>query len=315
MLEGGKSRRSKVKEGMWRAMRIVGLFFCWMMLVGANAAIAADTRSKTRVGTPMKVLRYAQQLVQRYDDDGDGQLSEEEWSRMQGTPKLVDRNRDGAITVAEMGDHIARYGRRLRIRLMPAPEGDSSSFPSLLKPQEKPPRGKLSRLATQPDEDVPPGGPRGGTMSGSAAAKAKLPRRKFTVPASRLPKGLPSWFRVRDRDGDAQLTMAEFASDGEASAVKEFLRYDLNSDGMVTAQEALRASQMPVSRSRQRVEADAEESPDNLDEEADEAEPEDSVTPAATRVPSSIRDKLDLKKQQRAQRVRPDKPERREKPK
>jgi hypothetical protein len=50
---------------------------------------------------------------------------------------------------------------------------------------------------------------------------------------------LPDWFRKGDRDGDGQLTLAEYAGVGSASADKEFARYDRNRDGLITPRELL----------------------------------------------------------------------------
>jgi hypothetical protein len=52
-----------------------------------------------------------------------------------------------------------------------------------------------------------------------------------------LPRGLPSWFVLRNTDGDAQLTMAEYAPKPTQSQLDEFARYDRNGDGLLTAEE------------------------------------------------------------------------------
>ena len=65
---------------------------------------------------------------------------------------------------------------------------------------------------------------------------------EFFVPRDRLPKGLPSWFLIRDADGDGQVTLAEYAPDVSASSIREFARYDGNGDGVLTPQEYLRGT-------------------------------------------------------------------------
>ncbi|MEX1042845.1 MAG: hypothetical protein WDZ51_19585 [Pirellulaceae bacterium] len=65
---------------------------------------------------------------------------------------------------------------------------------------------------------------------------------RFLTPAERLPRGLPDWFKQNDADGDGQISMGEFTDSWTESKVKEFERYDLNGDGVITAQEALDAS-------------------------------------------------------------------------
>ncbi|MGO9798546.1 MAG: hypothetical protein ACLPQ0_03705 [Candidatus Binatus sp.] len=45
---------------------------------------------------------------------------------------------------------------------------------------------------------------------------------RFLTPAERLPKGLPQWFLDKDRNGNGQITMAEFATDWTPEAAAEF---------------------------------------------------------------------------------------------
>lgn len=65
---------------------------------------------------------------------------------------------------------------------------------------------------------------------------------RFLTALDRLPKGLPSWFLTKDRDGDGQVTMAEFSGEWDSSRLAEFERYDLNDDGIITPAECLKAS-------------------------------------------------------------------------
>jgi Ca2+-binding EF-hand superfamily protein len=54
-----------------------------------------------------------------------------------------------------------------------------------------------------------------------------------------LPKGLPDWF-MEKVDGDGQVTMAEFTTAWTPEKLAEFNRYDLNHDGIITAEECLK---------------------------------------------------------------------------
>ncbi len=58
-----------------------------------------------------------------------------------------------------------------------------------------------------------------------------------------LPPELPAWFFELDRDGDGQVSMAEFANDEEWTEEKlaEFMAYDTNNDGFIEPAEVLRA--------------------------------------------------------------------------
>jgi hypothetical protein len=54
----------------------------------------------------------------------------------------------------------------------------------------------------------------------------------------KLPKGLPDWFDSNDTDKDGQVSLYEWRKAGRE--MKDFLEMDLNSDGLVTADEYLR---------------------------------------------------------------------------
>ena len=57
-----------------------------------------------------------------------------------------------------------------------------------------------------------------------------------------LPPELPAWFFELDRDGDGQVSMAEFAKDEEWTdeRLSEFMAYDANNDGFIEPAEVLR---------------------------------------------------------------------------
>jgi Ca2+-binding EF-hand superfamily protein len=81
----------------------------------------------------------------------------------------------------------------------------------------------------------PPTGP--STTEAKPAAK-KLNR--FPTGRERLPKGLPDWFLEKDKNGDGQITMAQFTDEWTPEKLAEFARYDLNHDGIITAAECLK---------------------------------------------------------------------------
>jgi Ca2+-binding EF-hand superfamily protein len=65
---------------------------------------------------------------------------------------------------------------------------------------------------------------------------------RFLTAAERLPKGLPEWFTSNDANGDGQISMAEFTTNWNDAKVEEFMRYDLNGDGIITASECQAAA-------------------------------------------------------------------------
>ena len=101
------------------------------------------------------------------------------------------------------------------------------------------PAGPSEKKATSADQADGTG--QGDGAVDPAALDALERERKFNVPARRLPTGLPNWFTLRDEDGDGQLTLSEFAPKPKASDLEEFRRYDLNDDGVITAEECVRA--------------------------------------------------------------------------
>jgi Ca2+-binding EF-hand superfamily protein len=157
--------------------------------------------------------REANELLQRMDRNRDGVLSGSEISsRFSGNPLDFDRNRDGKLTARELA---VRYARRREGR-EEARRDDG--------------RRRDDRGRDEPVE-IPD------VFNG---------RKSYRVTTSRqLPEGLPGFFTDKDADGDGQVSMAEFAEEWSDEVLKEFFASDLNRDGVITADEALRAVEMP----------------------------------------------------------------------
>ncbi len=63
---------------------------------------------------------------------------------------------------------------------------------------------------------------------------------KFVTALERLRyMGVPDWF-LQKASVDGQVTMARYADSWTAEKVKEFEKYDLNHDGVITADEVLK---------------------------------------------------------------------------
>ncbi|MCL4195015.1 MAG: hypothetical protein KJZ87_24960 [Thermoguttaceae bacterium] len=186
--------------------------------------------------TPTKIIRYAKALLSKYDADADGRLNKDEWTKMRGDPQQIDRNGDAIIAMEELLQHVVQHGARRKIRLMTPLARSDEPLPPLLNPTTA---ARPADAATTADGQAKPEG----SPAAEVPASGSDPRRsmKFYMPAARLPQGLPPWFLDRDADGDGQLTMAEFAPQATASQIAEFARYDLDADGLLTAQEYLRA--------------------------------------------------------------------------
>jgi Ca2+-binding EF-hand superfamily protein len=61
--------------------------------------------------------------------------------------------------------------------------------------------------------------------------------------AGKFPKGLPEWFKTLDTDGDGQISLFEWRKGGKK--ISDFKTYDLNDDGLITAEEVLRFMKKP----------------------------------------------------------------------
>ena len=68
---------------------------------------------------------------------------------------------------------------------------------------------------------------------------------RFLSAAERLPEGLPDWFAERDGNADGQVTMAEYSSYWSDGKAREYLKFDLNDDGVITPRECLDAMSQP----------------------------------------------------------------------
>lgn len=156
--------------------------------------------------------REANDMIRRFDRNRDGVLSGDEISsRFSGNPLDFDRNKDGRLTASELA---VRYARRR--------EGREDS-------ERRDDRGR-DRGRTEQVE-IPD------VFNG---------RKSYRATAGRgVPEGLPGFFTDKDANGDGQVTMAEFSSDWSNEVVQQFFSSDLNRDGVITSEEALRAVENP----------------------------------------------------------------------
>ena len=196
--------------------------------------LAGDS-AEDRIVPAAKLLRHARRTIGRYDANRDGRLQQAEWAGMKGEPATVDRDADGSITVEELIERMADFGRRRSLHVSKRFTVGIDDVLPLLQPTTESAADALAaespRAAASPDED--PQVPR------SPLDFDPRRDRKF---AARLPKGIPDWFIDRDGDGDGQLTLAEFAPKPTAAERNRFVRFDRNNDGVVTAAEYLKAS-------------------------------------------------------------------------
>jgi Ca2+-binding EF-hand superfamily protein len=147
--------------------------------------------------------------MRRYDRNRDGFLSKDELARFSGNPMDFDRNRDGKLSSSELA---VRYARRR--------EGEEAAKQS----QTRDRRTDRRRESKAEIPDVYNG------------------RRSFRDSSGKaLPDGLPGFFADRDKNGDGQVSLAEYADEFNESVVAKFMESDLNNDGVIIPSEALRA--------------------------------------------------------------------------
>lgn len=140
--------------------------------------------------------------MRQYDKNKNGVLDKDEIAELRGGLRNADRNNDGTITLDELTLQVQDYGQRR----------SESSGPS----------GRSSSSTT---------------TSASGGSRKSY---RFLTATERLPSGLPDWFAQKDADGDGQVSMAEYTGSWNDSAVADFLKFDLNNDGIITPGECLR---------------------------------------------------------------------------
>jgi hypothetical protein len=205
---------------------------------------------------PAKIRRYAERVVKKVDSNRSGALEAGEWASLPGDPRKIDANHDGVITVDELSAYLAIYARSHPLheedtawRRLPQP-------PALIfqpvTPADGPPlNAGLDQAGTPAPSEGEPGATttvRNKSSEKEAAKEMSRRARKYYVPASTLPPGLPDWFIERDANGDGQLTLDEFAPDGSSAQRRLFAQYDQNGDGVITPEEVVNfAKKSPTS--------------------------------------------------------------------
>ncbi|MEX2286626.1 MAG: hypothetical protein WD648_06015 [Planctomycetaceae bacterium] len=201
--------------------------------------VAKSAEAGPVLDIPAKVARYLERRFRQLDKNQNGRLEREEWQTPQPSSNPADANGDGILTRDELKDRVLSYGRLRRVRVLSSTD-EGSGNPS------------TPAAADSADGDVRDPAPINGKGENSERPKesngadvSKTPPRRdtqFFVPAPRLPQGIPDWWRARDANGDGQLTLREFAPQASAADIAGFKKLDVNSDGLVTPSEYVRAT-------------------------------------------------------------------------
>jgi len=233
-------------------MRTTLFVFSFLLIGLVSAAFAQEIPP-----APAKVVRYAKTMILRCDTNGDGVLQQEEWQRMPGTPKAIDMNGNNEITREEIVWYLNRFGQdrtihRTIVRDTREPyrfHPDRMQFFSPVMPRAVTPPPVVEETTTsapQGDEGVAKiMATHDESMDEDVYEKLLLERqipsvRPFHVMPEFL-RGVPAWFVVMDKNGDGQVSLAEFAAPRYLPAtVVRFKAYDKNGDGLIEPDEVRR---------------------------------------------------------------------------
>jgi Ca2+-binding EF-hand superfamily protein len=177
----------------------------------SDASTASASSTAPAATLDERFRKYAKALLDENDTNKNGKLEKDEWTQMKRKYWAADKNHDDIITLDELTEFIA---------------ADSGSGPK---------QSSGGATAASPNAST-------GSNTVAMQTKSGKPNAyRLRTPAERLPEGLPDWFARKDADGDGQVSLFEYTN-GECTEAKvqEFMRYDLNGDGIITPQECLK---------------------------------------------------------------------------
>jgi len=73
----------------------------------ASPASSASSAPADTAGISPSYMKYAEGVIKKYDKDGNGTLTSNEWSEMSNSPEAADTDRNGQVTAAEYAAWIA----------------------------------------------------------------------------------------------------------------------------------------------------------------------------------------------------------------
>ncbi len=222
---------------------------------------------ETAATIPAKIRRYAERVVKKFDRNGSGALEANEWASLPADARPIDANHDGIITVDELAAYLAQYARSHPLHDEETAWQHLPQPPAMIFQPVTPADGPPAKPGVDQTGAPAPSAAESSAEPASAAKNKPLDKgaaleesrraRKYYVPAAALPPGLPDWFMERDRNGDGQLTLDEFAPDGSPAQRKLFAQYDQNGDGVITPDEVLHFAKTSPEKGKPSTEAKA----------------------------------------------------------
>lgn len=247
----------------------------------SSASSAGSGSSPT--GAPQvdeRAARAAQFFLSRFDANGDGRLTRDEWENLPGDANSFDSNHDGVIDANELAQSIANrgfggwggrgggegagrggfgffFGMRGEGRDEAADRRDRRGGGE----QERRSEGQRSGTGGASGRFFVPSNVSASGASNSASdasttsappAASALAVRRLTplerLQQSDIGKKLPEWFFQQDKDQDGQIAMHEFASTWSDEVVSNYFKFDKNQDGVITPEECVAAIEGGASR-------------------------------------------------------------------
>ncbi len=221
-------------------------------------------------GAPLALRYYARYIMNKYDANGDGSLQRKEWeNRLEGA-QAIDLNGDWDLSDQEILYYMTRFAKDRTIfnpnpiRVNPQRTNvlvDNQEQETLIRPASAPPKrvseeeAKWARLVNDgvenlselSDEEIrdlfTDGNPALESVDDDELLDSLLNDmdesavREYAAPPQVL-RGAPVWFLARDKNGDGQLTILEFAPNLSQRSLALFGRYDADGDEIITADEA-----------------------------------------------------------------------------
>jgi len=199
---------------------------------------------------PAKVARYAVAMIQRYDTNDDGILQLEEWANLPGTPQAIDLDGDQRITLEELIWYFTRHGqgrtihRTIAVDLSEPYRFDPANLRLFRPVWQRADAPSVSRTEAQEvvDDTIEEMIRANEQPIDDEVYQRLLEERQ--VPAARpyhvLPedlRGVPAWFIILDRNGDGQISLAEFAPTLAPAMVERFKQLDKNGNGLIEPDE------------------------------------------------------------------------------
>lgn len=164
----------------------------------------------------------AERFMKTKDKDGDGKIS----VATEATAMFRDADKNGNGFL-EVGEVEAK---------MRAATSDPEASLAPVKPSEE--AKEVESDSPPPDKNAPPPQPK------SYRFKTARERMEKDI------KDLPNWFLEKDRDGDGQISMSEFAALWTEDLASQFTSFDANGDGVITLAECLKKARAKPSRKK-----------------------------------------------------------------